>query len=237
MTEPEDRAGPAEGPEEDEAVRRLLADLPEVAPPDGFFDDLIRTRRRRARIIAGAGLAAAGVAGAVVVAHVTGITGHVDPEMALLADRHATVLTVDVQSLRGRMEGDEVPAPYQAPEELGGMQRGTAVLHPDDVVQVVYAADGHYLSVFEQAGDMADDAMADDVTPVAVDGVDAWRTDDGAVIVRRADVVYVLMGDVADLGPETLAAIVADLPDARRLGLARRIGDAMDDLVDAFGLG
>ena len=37
--------------------------------------------------------------------------------------------------------------------------------------------------------------------------------------------------------PETLAAIVAELPDARRMGLARRIGDAMDDLVNAFGLG
>jgi hypothetical protein len=236
VTEPEDRVSTPEGPDEDEAVRRLLADLPEVTPPDGFFDDLIRTRRRRARVVAAAGLAAAGVAGAVVVAHVTGITGHVDPEMALLADRHATVLTVDVQSLRGQMEGDEVPAPYQAPAELGGMQRGMAVLHPDDVVQVVYAADGHYLSVFEQAGEMDDDAVAHDVTPVAVDGVDAWRTDDGAVIVRRSDVVYVLMGDVSTLSPETLAAIVAQLPDARRLGVARRIGDAMDDLVNAFGL-
>ena len=223
----------SDGPE-DEAMRRLLADLPEVAPPDGFFDDLIRRRRRRARIIAGAGLAAAGVAGAIVVAHVTGITGHVDPETAMLADRHATVLTVDVQSIGEQLAGDEVPAPYQAPEELGGMQRGMAVLHPDDIVQVVYAADGHYLSLFEQAGDMDDDAMEDDLTPV--DGGDAWRTDDGAVIVRRSDVVYVLVGDVAELSPETLAAIVAELPDARRMGLARRIGDAMDDLVDAFGL-
>ena len=222
-----------DGPE-DEAVRHLLAGLPEVAPPEGFFDDLIRRRRRRARIIAGAGLAAAGLAGAVVVAHVTGITGHVEPEMASLAERHATVLTVDVHSTGQEMEGDEVPAPYQAPAELGGMQRGMAVLHPDDVVQVVYASDGHYLSLFEQAGDMDDDAMTDDVTPV--DGGDAWRTADGAVIVRRADVVYVLIGDVADLSPETLAAIVAELPDARRMGLARRIGDAMDDLVEAFGL-
>jgi hypothetical protein len=234
MTEPVD---PGDGAEvEDEAVRRLLAGLPEVTPPDGFFDDLIRARRRRARIIAGAGLAAAGVAGAVVVAHVTGITGRVDPEMALLADRHATIVAVDVE-VPGQMPGDELPAPYQAPAELGGMRRGMAVFHPDDVVQVVYGDDGNYLSVFEQAGDLDDGAMEGDVSPVAAPGVDAWRTEDGsAVIVRRSDVVYVLMGDVAELSPETLAAIVAELPEARRMGLARRIGDAMDDLVAAFSL-
>jgi hypothetical protein len=54
------------------------------------------------------------------------------------------------------------------------------------------------------------------------------------VIVRRDGVVYVLMGD---FDVDQLAAIVDDLPDGRPMGLTRRIGDAMDDLVDAFGLG
>jgi hypothetical protein len=53
-------------------------------------------------------------------------------------------------------------------------------------------------------------------------------------VVRRDDVVYVLVGD---LEPDAVAGVVDDLPDARPMGLTRRIGDAMDDLVDAFGLG
>ena len=32
------------------------------------------------------------------------------------------------------------------------------------------------------------------------------------------------------------ACIEADLPDARPMGLVRRVRDAMDDLVDAFSL-
>ena len=230
MTEPDDRSGPAE----DEAVRRLLQDLPEVAPPEGFFDDLIRQRRRRARGVALGGLAAAGVVGAVVVAQATGIYGNVNPAMGDLAERHAEVMTIETASFRGAMPSDDVPAPYQAPAQVGELLRGMAVRHPDDVVQVVYAANGRYVSVFEQAGEMDDEAMEGELTPADVDGGDAWWAEDGSLIVRRTDVVYVIVGD---LEPEEAAAVVEDLPDARPLGLTRRIGDAMDDLVNAFGLG
>lgn len=230
MTDP---TGPP-GPDADDAVRRLLRDLPEVTPPEGFFEDLIRSRHRRARSIALVGLAAAGVAGAIVVGQATGITGEADPPMDELADRHEQVIGVEARTLRGEMPAEDVPAPYQAPERVGGMERGMAVRHDDDVVQVVYAADGHYVSVFEEVGDMDDAAMADDLTPAGIDGVDAWWTDDGAVVVRRAEVVYVLMGDME---PDEVAAMVRDLPDARPMGLARRVGDAMDDLVRAFGFG
>ena len=221
-------------PEEDDAVRRLLRGLPEVTPPEGFFDDLIRRRRRRARAVAVGGLAAAGVVGAIVVAQATGISGHVDPAMGDLAERHAQVMAVETASIRGAMPSDEVPAPYQAPEHVGELQRGIVVRHPDDVVQVVYAADGHYVSIFEQPGDMDDNAMADELTPADVAGVDAWWTEDGALVVRRRDVVYVIVGD---LDPDEARAVVIDLPDARPMSLTRRIGDAMDDLVYAFGLG
>jgi hypothetical protein len=141
-------------------------------------------------------------------------------------------MTVDARSLAGPMEGDEVPAPCQAPERLGAMERGMAVRHADDVVQIVYAADGHYVSLFEQAGDLDDEAMVPDLTPAAIDGVDAWWTEDGGVVVRRDGVVYVVVGD---LDAAEVEAMVEDLPDARPMGLSRRIGDAMDDLVDAFG--
>lgn len=221
-------------PEEDDAIRRLLAGLPEVAPPTGFFDDLIRRRRRRARAIAIGGLVAAGVVGAMVVTQATGIYGDVDPVTDILAERHEEVMTVESASIRGVMPADEVPAPYQAPAQIGEMQRGMAVFHPDDVVQVVYAANGHYVSIFEQVGDMNDDAMADDLTPAEVEGVDAWWTEGGALVVRRRDVVYVIVGD---LDPDEVRAVVVDLPDARPLGMTRRIGDAMDDLVSAFGFG
>lgn len=219
--------------EHDAELRHLLRGLPEVDPPDGFFDDLIRRRRRRALAVAAGGLAAAAVVGAVVVAQASGIAGEASPPMGELADRHAAVLSADARSLRGGMDGDQLPAPYQAPEVVGGMQRGLAVHHDDDVVQVVYAADGHYVSVFEDAGELDDDAMADGLTSADLDGVRAWWTDDGALVVRRDDVVYVIVGDV---DPDAAEAMVDDLPDARPMGLGDRMRDAMDDLVEAFGL-
>jgi hypothetical protein len=229
--EPEEPVDPV-GDEEDEEVRALLRGLPDVAPPEGFFDHLIRRRRRRARTVAGAALVAAGVTGAIVVAQATGITGDVSPPMSALADFHSEAAVVE-SSMQGDPDGD-VPAPYQAPEHVAGMSRGFTFRHPDDVVQVLYGEDGHYLSVFEQAGDLEDEATDAGLTPLDVAGVDAWRSDAGAVIVRRDGVVYVLMGD---FDVDQLASIVDDLPDGRPMGLTRRIGDAMDDLVDAFGLG
>ena len=218
-------------PDDGEDVRRLLGALPEVAPPDGFFDELIRRRHRRARMVAVVGLAAAGVVGAIVVAQATGITGDVEPPMGELAARHSVLMTEDV-SAEGE-PADEVGAPYQVPDHLGSLSPGMALFHPDDVVQVVYGEDGHYVSLFEQVGELQDDAMDNDLTPLHIRGVAAWQAEDGSIIVRRAEVVYVLVGDI---DPDDVTEVIADLPDARPLGLARRIGDAMDDLVDAFGL-
>ncbi len=231
-----DPNGPMDAPEppDDDAVRRLLQGLPEVAPPEGFFDDLIRRRRRRARAIAVGGIAAAGVVGAMVVAQATGIHGDAEPAMGDLAERHEEVMAVPASSIRGEMPADEVPAPYQAPERVGELQRGMAVWHADDVVQVVYAANGQYVSVFEQVGDLDPDAMAVELTPAGVEGVDAWWAEGGALVVRRSEVVYVIVGD---LDPDEVQSVVVDLPDARPMGLSRRIGDAMDDLVNTFGLG
>jgi hypothetical protein len=224
--EPDDLDG------EDEEVRRLLQGLPEVAPPEGFFDDLIRHRRRRARTVVIVGLAAAGVGFSILVAQATGITGDVSPPMGDLAARHDTLMAREISASGD--PGEDVGAPYQVPEHLGQLSPGMAVRHPDDVVQVVYGEDGHYVSLFEQVGELRDDAMEADLTPLHVHGVAAWEADDGSIVVRRADVVYVLIGDI---DPDEVAAVIEDLPDARPMGLARRIGDAMDDLVDAFGLG
>jgi hypothetical protein len=229
MTEPQDIPVP-----EDDELRRLLRDLPEVAPPDGFFEDLIRRRRRRARATTIGGLAAAGVVGAIVVAQATGVHGRADPPMGDLAQRHEAVMAVPASAITGEMPADEVPAPYQAPETVGDLERGMAVRHPDDVVQVVYAADGRYVSVFEQVGDLDTDTMAADLTPADFDGVDAWWSDGGALVVRRQEVVYVIVGE---FDREEMRAVVVDLPGARPMGLSRRIGDAMDDLVETFGLG
>lgn len=226
-----DEVGAAD-PAADADLRRLLHDLPEVEPPDGFFDDLIRRRRRRARAIAAGGLAAAGLVGALVVSHANGVWGEADPPMAELLGRHAQVVDGDPEMLRGAMEGDEVPAPYAAPEALAGMRLRMALRHPDDVVQVFYTSDGRTVSVFEQVGDLDLEAMDVEMVPLDVAGVRAWQVGEDQVVVLRRDVVYVLVGDMAD---EELDDVVADLPDARPMGLVRRVRDAMDDLVDAFG--
>lgn len=230
----EDQDG-AVGPEpaEDADLRRLLHELPEVSPPDGFFDELIRRRRRRARAIAAGGLAAAGVVGALVVSHATGIWGDATPPVDDLAGRHETMVDGDPRVLRGAMEGDEVPAPYQAPEELAGMERGMAVRHPDDVVQVFYTTEGRMISVFEQAGELDAGPMEAEMVALEVAGAEAWQLADDQIVVVRRDVVYVVVGD---MDPDELDELVDGLPDARPLGIARRVRDAMDDLVNAFGL-
>jgi hypothetical protein len=220
----------------DDPVRRLLRDLPEVAPPAGFYDQLIRRRRRRARAVACGALAAAVVVGALVVGHASGITGQVVPRLGELIGRHESVVTVNASTLTGLMPADEVPAPFQAPAELGGLQRGMAVRFPDDVVQIVYGNDALVVSVFEEAGDLDEADMPDGLTLVEMGGAEAWAAPAGELamlVVSRDHVVYVVIGD---LSPEAAAAVVEDLPDARPMSLPRRIGDAMDDLVSAFGL-
>ena len=102
-------------------------------------------------------------------------------------------------------------------------------------MQVVYATDGHYVSVFEQAGELEDDAMAVDLTPLDDPASTAWQADDGSVIVRRSDVVYVLVGDIDpdDAGRRSWPTC----PTPGRWASTRRIGDAMDDLVDRLRAG
>lgn len=223
----------SEDPAADADLRRLLHDLPEVDPPAGFFDELIRRRRRRARAIAAGGLAAAGLVGVLVVAHANGVWGEADPPMAELVGRHTQMAEGDPELLRGAMDGDEVPPPYVAPEALAGMRLRMAVRHPDDVVQVFYTSDGRTVSVFEAAGTLDLDAVDAEMVPLDVAGVRAWQVGDDQVVVLRRDVVYVLVGDMAG---DDLDDVVADLPDARPMGLLHRVRDAMDDLVDAFGL-
>lgn len=224
MSEPVDSVEPDDG----EDVRRLLQGLPEVAPPEGFFDDLIRHRRNKARAVVVVGLVAAGVVGALVVADATGITGEAEPEIETLAARHETVMTI----LEAGDGVDDVPAPYQVPDSLGPLQAGMTMRHDDDVIQVVYGEDGEYVSLFEEPGDFEAGAVDLELTPLHIRGVTAWQAEDGSIIVRRSDVVYVLVGDI---DPEEIPEVLADLPDARPMGLVRRVRDAMDDLVDAFG--
>jgi len=213
-------------PREEEALRRLLRGLPDVAPPEGFYEALIRRRRRRARAIALGGLGAAAVVGLAVVAQATGITG--DARLALdeLVGRH------DALALSADPEDVSVPAPYQAPEDLGPLHRGGA-MRQGDGVQVLYRNGELAVSVFEQAGDLDEGDVPADASPLPMEG--AWMAhDDGAnaVIVRRSHVVYVVIGDAP---VDELVAVAEDLPDARPMSMPRRIGDAMDDLVQAFG--
>ena len=228
MTEPREPLEPDDG----EDVRRLLQGLPEVDPPEGFYEHLIRRKRNRARAVVVLGLFAAAVGGAIVVAQATGVTGEVEPTMVDLVDRHEDLMEEEAET-DGQARAD-VGAPYQVPERLGPFQPGMLVRHPDDVVQIVYGSDGDYLSVFEQAGDLDEDALDGHYARLRVGGVRAWESDDGeTIVVRRSDVVYILVGDI---DPDEIPELIHDLPDARPMGMWERARDAMDDLVDTFGL-
>jgi hypothetical protein len=218
-------------PDEGEDVRRLLQGLPDVDPPDGFYEHLIRKKRNQARAVVVLGLIAATVGGAIVVAQATGVTGEVEPPMIDLAERHEELMAEEAET-DGQGQAD-VGAPYQVPDRLGPFSPGMAVRHPDDVVQVVYGVDGEYVSVFEQAGDLDEDTLDGNYTRLRVRGVRAWESEDGeTVVVRRSDVVYILVGDI---DRDEIPEIIEDLPDARPMGVWERARDAMDDLVDTFG--
>ena len=222
---------PPEEPDEGEDVRRLLQGLPDVDPPDGFYEHLIRKKRNRARAVVVLGLVAAAIGGAIVVAQATGVTGDVEPTMVDLVDRHEDLMADEGQT-DGQTRAD-VGAPYQVPERLGQFSPGRVLRHPDDMVQVVYGLDGEYLSVFEQAGDLDEDALGGTYTRLRIRGVRAWESEDGeTIVVRRSDVVYILVGDIET---EEIPELIEDLPDARPMGVWERARDAMDDLVDTFG--
>ena len=220
-------------PDDGEDVRRLLQGLPEVDPPDGFYEQLIQKKRNRARAVVVLGLLLAAVGGAIVVSQASGITGEVEPTVGDLMARHQEMMAEDDDTVAHART--EVDAPYQVPERLGPFRPGWAVRHPDDVVQLVYGLDGEYISVFEQAGDLDEGALGGNYRRLQLSGVRAWESEDGeTIVVRRSDVVYVLVGDIE---PEEVPELVEDLPDARPMGMWERARDAMDDLVDTFGFG
>jgi hypothetical protein len=209
----------------DDAIRRLLRDLPEVPPPKGWFEGLIHRRRQRARALATGSLVAAGLVGVLVVAQTTGITGTASTPIAELAGRHQRIVTIGPLASEPAMDPDEVPPPYPVPAQLGDLDREMVIRHDDGVVHVLYRHDDMQVSVFEQAGEPDMGAMPDEMEPMPVDEVNV-------LLVQRDDVVYVVMGEAS---PAALTEVAEDLPAARPMSLADRIGDAMDDLVRAFG--
>ena len=59
--------------------------------------------------------------------------------MGDLAERHEEAMTVPASAIRGEMPADEVPAPYQAPVQVGALcgRRGHLELHHEVVIVVV----------------------------------------------------------------------------------------------------
>ncbi|MBL8776470.1 MAG: zf-HC2 domain-containing protein [Acidimicrobiales bacterium] len=223
-----------------QATADLVRGLPAVDPRFGFYERMLRpsfgsgsTDRRRVRIALSVASAAA------VVALVVGLASNLS----------GTEVTPAVDDMVEIHEAGFVPSTgfaAMAPEEMGGLdapaqleggfQREAVYQRDgDDTVAAAYRSDTDTVTVFEQDGDLDDDALDDHMEPM---DAHAWAMEAGdgmhAVVVERAGVVYTVVGDAS---MAVLLVVGGDLPDGPAPSLLERARGAGAEVVWTFGLG
>lgn len=222
----------------------LLRSLPAVDPRFGFYERLLRGRRfapdrRRQRV--GLTVATAAAAIALFVALGADLAGtEVDPAVDDMVQAHQAGFVPSTGF--SAMSADEVD-PAAAPAAVAEDFEREAVFEGDDVMGVAYRDGAAEVSVFEQAGELADDALDPAMDPMdEVDGLDgmeedAWAMEDDGLRVLVVDAERVVYTVVGDAPLPVLVAVVADLPDGPDPSLLQRARDAGTEVVWTFGLG
>jgi len=227
-------------------VRSLVRGLPQVEPPFGFYERLVRSSRRApGMVVATVGAVAAAI---VLILAVTPVVDRVAPPVDDLAARH-TMLAAST----GEMPPGYEPMPMDesastdmaaAPPTVGGFERMAAYEAPEGV-HVVYALGAQRVSVFEQLGHVDWSELPDGGERMSVGEQEAWTmsvdSTRGRPLTADASSVTVLDRD------GMVVTIVGDLaaPDARSLAEAmpmpaaptvvERISDACAWVAEGFG--
>lgn len=211
----------------EQEVARLLANLPEVEPPPGFFEAAIdRPPHHFGRAVVGAlGATLAALVGAVVM----GVIGPGQAELSLdwMADRHAVAASAmrsgaasvspkslvggDAQLVEETDDSLDLPTKYE--------RRASFLV--EDLRQAVYSRGDDAVTVFEQPGRVDTDALvADGLVPLR--GTPAWydparelmvvETTEAAVAVVGLD-EREMMEVLADAEPRRTRAIEAAISE------------------------
>lgn len=219
-------------------IRALVRSLPNVEPPEGFYERVLaagpapRGRvHRRARAAAvnlvAAGALWIGVLGVLGVRDGTSIT----PDLRSLLGQHTTLATVGSAAT--------APVPVAAPRSLSGDYVLVRAMTVDGWPQYLYEdAEGRTLSVFARPGRLREEALPATKRAVAVNGVSGWAVtidEQEVVFLQKPGSVVVLVGD----DPRDATADAAMEPILERrddLGIVDQLVGAGRALLETFGL-
>ena len=224
-------------------VRAAVRALPEVDPPFGFYERVLRDQRSAAplrRSLSGFAASVVAVAAAwILVLSVGSGLGVIDrvPAVGDFADRHAAAVEAMPDPAVGAGY-DPMPMDDAAdvmPESGDMPMKMTAAYEGDGVVHLMYASGGEMVSVFRQES-TADLGELDDGEMMDLRGGDAWHgvVDDMDVLVAvRGAATYTVVGDPSTM--PAMTGLVEHLPMTDRSWGDRARGAARD-LLDTFGL-
>ena len=220
-------------------VRTLVRDLPAVDPPFGFYERLLRPKRRPRHIGAKVGGAVAAAAAAIVlIVGVTPATDSVVPPVQAYAARHlemegdtavpagapgpSTTAPATTTTTEATPETEFAPVPdaeldaMGMPTQLtGDFRRMSGYQSPVGAVHLVYSDGRLMVSVYEQPGVVAWDRMPAG-TMVEVDGMTAWTMvddDEEVMVFERGPVVYTVVAAVTSDAHDEMVGMAVELPE------------------------
>lgn len=202
-------------------IGAMLGGLPQVEPPNGFFDAALDHRPLHAGRLLG-GLMAASVV-AVVLSVATGAVGRsrIAPAIDELADRHSVAVQAGVFGSGHSDVGYRIETPVAMPD---GFER-TRNIAVEDLRQAIYAKGDESVSVFVQGGRLNWSALPSDGL-TEIDGRKAWVDPSKLVtIVEASEDVVTIVG----LPAEDVGEVLAEVP---RTGPS--VGQRTRNLVEAI---
>jgi anti-sigma factor RsiW len=208
-----------------ERTRSLVRSLPMVEPRRAFVLAEPAPRRWSASLAPVAAIAASIFVLAVQWAAPAGRS--ITPQLAGLVQNHAQVEGQAVSAHRLRAGGV-----VHTPVTLSGQYRWVATYQRGHVVHTVYSDGVHTLSVFAEAGDLAEDELPEGATLVDLGSKQArhYALPRGDVLLWEADgIVYTA---VADVPSDDVTAAAGSMPGARKLGFTDRLRRTCRSLVE-----
>ena len=241
-----------------DAARSVLRGLPQVAPPAGFLEGLVRPPapviplHRRSAVVSAVASVAASLLLLAFGSGIGEIRSPFAPEVSGAVQDHTSAVAAlaDAGQLTGAsLREDEttpstdvprtledLPAPYRAPLELDGGYHLVQAFGRGDTVHLVYERGDHALSVFESVGDVQWDRLPSDGERHDQDGVSLWQGEEpvagGWVVVLQHDGLTATV--VGDEGADEVLEAARSLPAPRSLSLLQRVRDACADSLDAL---
>jgi hypothetical protein len=224
-----------------ERVKRWVADLPDVAPPFGFFEKILhggpRSRRQRWPMRLGAMSLAATASiwfGVIGLARMDGSPPGV-PALSSFVNRHMKTAPPAERAPAPRSARDEAEA-LGLPDELTGGYQLYRVVVQDEQEWALYTDYTSVISVFVSAGELDPLSLPDGSELLRFEGQLVWLVPSEAgelVVAQRGDSVVVVVGPVLT-GPSVAEDVE---PPSIRDSISDHIEAAGRGLFEAFGLG